>query len=139
MQYINFCSYVTMLAVGGDAALQAPTTLTFGPGQPTRQCLNINIPSDAITEGGEVFQVNAVSLTPAACSANPDDTQVCIRGEGKHSIYLSYRIEIIYTCADVSNNVNLYLHCMDRNTHLHTLHKLCRDSDWFHSNGLRCQ
>ena len=74
-------------AVGGvspDAALQAPMMLAFGPGQTTRQCLNISIPSDLITEGGEVFQVNAVSLTPAACSADPDDTQVCIRGEGKH-------------------------------------------------------
>ena len=73
-----------MCAVGADADLQAPMMLTFGPGQPARQCLNINIPSDSITEGGEVFQVNAVSLTPAACSANPDDTQVCITGEGMH-------------------------------------------------------
>ena len=70
--------------ISPDAALQPPMMLTFGLGQPARQCLNISIPSDSITEGGEVFQVNAVSLTPAACSADPHDTQVCIRGEGKH-------------------------------------------------------
>ena len=81
----NLCSHLITCAVGSaspDAALQPPMMLIFGPGQPARQCLNISIPSDSITEGGEVFQVNAVSLTPAACSANPNNTQVCIQEEG---------------------------------------------------------
>ena len=75
--------YVTVGAVPPDAQLQAPTAFTFGPGQPTLQCLSININSDTVTEGGEVFQVNAVSTTPAVCSADPDEAQVCIQGEGR--------------------------------------------------------
>ena len=61
--------YVTVGAVPPDAQLQAPTAFTFGPGQPTIQCLNININSDTVTEGGEVV--------PGECSKHHSSCVQC--------------------------------------------------------------
>ncbi len=79
-------AYLHSIVVPGDATLLNPMDFTFGPGQATIQCLNIQIEADAIAEGSEVFQVNVNGLgsggSPCDIDPSTDESRVCIPSGG---------------------------------------------------------